>query len=56
MPTGERCGDHVKQKEGAGKICDLRIREMEFSLHQRLYSEQDGAVNVIEQIQRGEQN
>jgi len=29
---------------------------MEFGLHQRLYGKQDGTINVIEQVERGEED
>src|SRR2546426_10719934 len=47
--------DHVEQKECAGQITNLCIREVELRLHQRLHCEQHRVVNVVEQVQRREQ-
>src|ERR1019366_696137 len=47
--------DHIEPEEGAGEISHLSIGEMEFRLHQRLHGKQHRAVNVIQQVQRGQQ-
>ena len=52
----KRRGHHVEQQESAGEISNLCVGEVEFGLHQRLHREQHGAVNVVEEVQRGQQD
>src|ERR1700731_4376382 len=52
----KRGSDHVKAEKGACKISNLRVAEMEFTLHQRLYRKQNRAVDIVEQVQRREQD
>ena len=52
----KRRRDHVEQQKSAGEISNLGVGELEFGLHQRLHREQHGAVNVVEEIQRGQQD
>ena len=45
-------GHHVEQQKGAGQISDLGIGEMKFALHQRLHRKQHRSVDVVEEVQR----
>jgi len=54
--AGNRRGNHVENQEGAGQISDLRVGETEFILHHGLYGKQDRTVNIVQQIERCEQD
>src|SRR5579872_7097891 len=60
VPVSKRSGKwrryHVKPQKRAGEISHLRVGEMEFTLHQRLHREQNRTVDVVEEIQRREQD
>ncbi len=45
-------GHHVEQQKGAGEISDLSVGELEFVLHQRLHCKQHGTINVVQKVQR----
>ena len=46
--------DHIKPQERAGKICDLRVGQVELILDQRLNGIEDIAVRIVEEVQRRE--
>ena len=48
----KRRRDHVEKQKSAGEISDLGVGELEFALHQRLHREQHRAINVVEKVQR----
>src|SRR5579872_1410571 len=60
IPVSKRSGKwrryHVKAQKRAGEITHLRVSQMEFALHQRLHRKQNRTVDVVEEIQRREQN
>src|SRR5262249_40431268 len=60
IPVGKRAskgrGDHVETQKGAGQVTDLGVGEMKFTLHQRLHGKQNRAVDIVQQVQRGEKN
>ncbi len=49
-------GDHVENQKGAGQISQLSVAEVKFVPHQGLHRKQDGAVDVVEKVQRGQQD
>ena len=52
----KRRSHHVEQQKSAGEISNLGVGELEFGLHQRLHREQHGSVNVVEKVQRGQED
>jgi len=46
---------HIAEKERGGQKPELGVAAVEFRLHQRLHRKQHRAVNVVEEIQRGQQ-
>ena len=60
VPVGQRSdkgrGDHVENQKRAGEISELSVAEMKFVPHQRLHRKQDGAVDVVEKVERGRED
>src|SRR5579864_6746350 len=54
--TGKGRGNHVKAEKSAREISDLGVGEMKFGLHQRLHRKQHRTVDVVQQVQRRQQN
>ena len=48
--------DHVEDEKRAGQVAELRFGETEFRLYQRLHSIQNGPVDIVHQVQKGEKN
>jgi len=54
--TKERCAEHVTDENTCGQKSEISISGVEFLFDKRLYGEENGAVDVVEEVQRCDQS